>query len=693
MLDGSIGTLLVANRGEVALRVLRTARRLGLRTVAVYSGPDRGSRHVREADRAVYLGPGTASRSYLSAEAVLAAARREGADAVHPGYGFLAEDAGFARACESQGLIFVGPQPDVIELMGRKDRARQVAFEAGAPVAPALAAGLPEGVLGARVASEIGFPALVKAVAGGGGKGMRVVGSEAELGRALDGARREALSAFGDGSLFIERYLPNGRHLEVQVVGDGAGKVLHLWDRDCSVQRRHQKVVEEAPASVNSPVARARALEAALRIASKVSYRSLGTVEFMAEGDDVYFLEMNTRLQVEHGVTEAVTGLDLVELQLRLACGQPLPFSQDEVISQGHAIEARIYAEDPEQGFLPQAGRVVHVRWPSGPSEARVESDLEEGQEVGTGYDPMVGKIIVHGPERDVARRKLIDAVDGSVIFGLTTNLGFLRGLLASDEFASASVTTSWADHRGASFARGGGQLPVVAAAVYLAGRKRTAGAQAGPFAADGWRGGGLFSPVRLYLLAEGQAHEVSVRRVGGGDDPDGEGRRHVVEGVGAPVEVAIAYAGGDELRLELEGAVEKFFVVPGEGRSVYVGYRGRSYLFDVGRGSTRPDLADEGAVVAPLPGILTVVSVVAGDNVKAGDVLGILESMKMEYPLVAKSPATVERALFAAGAHVGRGDVVFELSAAAVGVSAGPGGDAPGLAPEGAVTRDGAPS
>ncbi len=466
-------TLLVANRGEVALRVIRAARRLGLRTVAVYSDADYSAPHVAEADRAVRIGPAAASASYLSIEAILSAAAQEGAGAIHPGYGFLAESAAFAEACESAGLVFVGPQPAVIDLMSRKDRARHVAVEAGAPVVPAVEGPSPE-VLAARVADEIGFPALVKAVAGGGGKGMRVVTRPDELDEALAVARREALGAFGDASLFVERYMPSGRHLEVQVVGDGTGRVLHLFDRDCSVQRRHQKVVEEAPASVNSDLARARAMEASTRIAAHVAYRSLGTVEFLAVGDDVFFLEMNTRLQVEHPVTEAVTGLDLVELQLRLAGGEPLSIRQEDVTVTGHAIEARVYAEDPEHDFLPQAGTATLVRWPT---NVRVDAALHAGQEVGTSYDPMLGKLVAHGPNREAARRRLLDALDGSAIFGVTTNLGFLRRLVASPPFARAEIHTSWLDGHAAELGAADWQIPLVAAALYLDQQARQRGA------------------------------------------------------------------------------------------------------------------------------------------------------------------------------------------------------------------------
>ncbi|HXW81508.1 MAG TPA: biotin carboxylase N-terminal domain-containing protein, partial [Acidimicrobiales bacterium] len=455
----AFGTLLVANRGEIALRVIRAARQLGLHTVAVYSDADYGAPHVVEADRAVRIGPAPAAESYLSVEAILRAARKEGADAIHPGYGFLAESAGFAEACESAGLVFVGPQPSVIDLMSRKDRARQIAVEAGAPVVPAVEPAKDQDLAGlaARVGEELGFPALVKAVAGGGGKGMRVVAAADQLEGALATAGREALAAFGDGSLFVERYMSSGRHLEVQIVGDGTGRVVHLFDRDCSVQRRHQKVVEEAPASMNSGAARARAMEAAVRIGSYVSYRSLGTVEFLAVGDDVFFLEMNTRLQVEHPVTEAVTGLDLVQLQLRLAGGQRLGLEQEDVTVTGHAIEVRVYAEDPRHEFLPQAGTATLVQWPA---SVRVDAALEAGQEVGTAYDPMLGKLVASGPSREAARRRLIDALDETAIFGLTTNLGFLRRLVASTPFARAEMGTSWLDEHPGELSAADWQTP-----------------------------------------------------------------------------------------------------------------------------------------------------------------------------------------------------------------------------------------
>ena len=651
-----LDTLLIANRGEVALRVLRTARRLGLRTVAVYSDADRDAPHVREADRAVRIGPAAPAESYLSTDAIVRAAREEGADAVHPGYGFLAESAAFAQACELAGLVFVGPSPAVIELMGRKDRARHVAVAAGAPVMPAVDVdqARPE-LLAEKVGAEIGFPAVVKAVAGGGGKGMRVVARAAELEAAVVSAAREALSAFGDPSLFVERYLPGGHHLEVQVIGDGTGAVLHLFDRDCSVQRRHQKVVEEAPASVNSPAARARALDAAVRIGTHVCYRSLGTVEFLALGDEVFFLEMNTRLQVEHTVTEAITGLDLVELQLRLAGGETLPVTQDEVTVNGHAIEARVYAEDPEHGFLPQAGRASFVRWPG---SVRVDTALEPGQEVGTSYDPMLAKLVAHGTSRETARRRLVDALDSTAILGVTTNLGFLRRLVASERFARAEMDTGWLDEHADELGTADGRLALVAAALYLA---RRTGPERGrdPFGADGWRLAGPPAPTRITLLAGGEGQELVVH--GGPDDNAG---RVVIEGPGGgTVEVRGARTADDGVIAEIDGAPERFAVMVAPG-AVLVAHRGVCHRFELARRSQRQLSSDENVVVAPLPGTLVVVSVAAGDSVDAGQVLGVLESMKMEYPLTAPLPALVQRVGFGVGSRVDRGDVLFELAA-----------------------------
>jgi acetyl-CoA/propionyl-CoA carboxylase, biotin carboxylase, biotin carboxyl carrier protein len=644
-------TLLVANRGAVARRVLRTARRLGLRTIAVYSDADRDAPHVAEADHAVRIGPAAAALSYLSIDGILEAAQRLGAGAVHPGYGFLAESAGFARACEAAGLVFVGPQPEVIDLMSRKDRARRLATEAGAPVVPAVE-GADAGALASRVGPEIGFPALVKAVAGGGGRGMRLVLRPADLAPALAAAGREALAAFGDAALFVERYLPEGRHLEVQVVGDGSGRILHLGDRDCSVQRRHQKVVEEAPASACSPVARARAVEAATAIAARVRYRSLGTVEFLAAGDDVHFLEMNTRLQVEHGVTEAVTGIDLVELQLRLAAGEPLALVQEEIAIRGHAIEARICAEDAEHGFLPQAGRAGLVRWPV---EGRVDATLESGQSVTTDYDSMLATLIAHGETRQVARGRLIDALDGTAVFGLTTNAGFLRRLLASERFAAAEITPAWLDGHAAELGTADSWPVLAAAGVILAerARRRDGG---DPWAADGWRSAGPPAPFSVELTLDGERQRVLVRGRGRPADGDLE-----VEGRGRSSPVRVVRMEPETLVADLDGERERFVFVAAAGE-VMIAHLGQVFRLTTGGGTAPAPTGRGEVVVAPLPGLLVSVSVAAGDRVDAGAVLGILESMKMEYTLTADVAARVERVGFAPGGQVARGDVLFEL-------------------------------
>jgi acetyl-CoA/propionyl-CoA carboxylase biotin carboxyl carrier protein len=432
-----IQSILIANRGEIALRVIRTARAMGLRTVAVYSDADAASPHVRAADAAVRLGPAPATESYLNVAAILGAAREAGADAVHPGYGFLSENAGFAEACREAGLTFIGPPAEVISALGRKDAARELAEQADVPVLRSYRAD--------EVPSDV-FPVLVKAASGGGGKGMRIVRSPEELPEALASAEREALAAFGDGTVLVERYLEHGRHVEVQILADGHGNVVHLGERDCSVQRRHQKVVEESPAPTISAKLREQLLDAAVRLCRKVGYVNAGTVEFIVSGEEFFFLEVNTRLQVEHSVTELVTGLDLVELQIRVARGERLP--QLSARPDGHAVEVRVYAEDAAHGFLPQAGNAEAVRWPRNASvdTLRVDTALRSGGEVTAYYDPMVAKVTAHGVDREDARRKLLAALDDTEISGLTTNLPFLRTLLGSAEFADAAIDTSWLD-------------------------------------------------------------------------------------------------------------------------------------------------------------------------------------------------------------------------------------------------------
>ncbi|MCA9513179.1 MAG: ATP-grasp domain-containing protein, partial [Myxococcales bacterium] len=443
-------SVLIANRGEIAVRVARACRRLGIESVAVFSDADRDALHVEVADRAVHIGPARATESYLVGERLLDAAKRAGADAVHPGYGFLSENADFADACAASGLVFVGPHAEAIRQMGSKALARRIAREHGVACVPGYDGddASPERLRAA--AREVGFPVMIKASAGGGGRGIRIVESEADFDKALEAAKREAAGAFGDDRLIVERYVRAPRHLEVQVVGDRHGHVVHLHDRECSVQRRHQKLVEEAPAPRLGDAQRQHLHESALRLARAIGYDNAGTVEFVFddEAGEAYFLEMNTRLQVEHPVTEMVTGLDLVELQLRSAAGEPLPIAQRDVAVEGAAIEVRVNAEDPEKKFLPRTGRIDHIAFPpavdaaGAPSGVRVETGVRSGSEISPYYDSLIAKVVAHGASRDEAVARLVRALDETVCFGPANNLGFLRQVVDSAPFRAAALTT-----------------------------------------------------------------------------------------------------------------------------------------------------------------------------------------------------------------------------------------------------------
>src|SRR3954467_4051034 len=486
-------TVLVANRGEIAVRVIRTLREMGIRSVAVHSDADAGALHTRLADVAVPIGPAPAAQSYLSIERVIDAAVRTGAQAIHPGYGFLSENVEFARACEKAGIVFIGPPIGAIEAMGDKIRAKQTVMAAGVPVVPGRTEpGMDDDEV-AAAAVEVGFPVLLKPSAGGGGKGMRVVRAEAELAAAIAGARREARGSFGDDTLLVERYIGSARHIEVQVLGDAHGTVVHLGERECSLQRRHQTVVEEAPSPLLDDAQRAVMGTAAVEAARAVGYTGAGTVEFIVDAErpgDFFFLEMNTRLQVEHPVTEMVTGLDLVELQVRIAAGEPLPIDQSDVVLDGHAIEARVYAEDPARGFLPQAGTVLGLAEPNGPG-IRVDSSLAVGSVVGTDYDPMLAKVIAWGRDRETARARLVGALGHTAVLGITTNTPFLRALLADPDVVAGRLDTGLIERRGDALTVPSPPSSAVfaAAALYELAEAEPAGPVVDPWEIpDGWR-------------------------------------------------------------------------------------------------------------------------------------------------------------------------------------------------------------
>jgi acetyl-CoA/propionyl-CoA carboxylase biotin carboxyl carrier protein len=581
-MTSEITKILIANRGEIALRVIRTARSMGIRTVAVYSDADRGAAHVAAADETVRIGvddtdSSAPSASYLNIDALIDAAKQSGADAVHPGYGFLSERAEFARACRDAGLVFIGPPTDVIEVMGRKDHARRIAHDADVPVLPMYRPDDP----------DMRFPVLVKAAAGGGGKGMRIVRNAADLPDALTAARREAESAFGDGTLLVERYVEHGRHVEVQIMADAFGTVLHLGERDCSVQRRHQKIVEESPAPTISAALREQLLHAAVRLAAQVGYVNAGTVEFLVADDEFFLLEMNTRLQVEHPVTESVTGLDLVDLQIRVAAGQSLPLRQEDVTARGHAIEVRVYAEDAEHGFLPQAGRAGVVTWPGTAriDVVRIDTALRSFDEVSPWYDPMIGKVTGYGHDRESARHALLNALADTRIDGLTTNLGFLRTLLGSAQFTDATIDTAWLDRHP--------DLPFEA---------RLTPDGPTPFdLRDGWRLAGPPLSARI-RVEQSSAADSSANRIG-------------------------------------------------------------------------PDAASlDGVVRSPMPGMVIAVKVTAGQQVSAGEPLGVVEAMKMEHTLTAPHDGVVAQIGATVGDRVPIGAQLFVVSASD---SAGSGGSA----------------
>jgi acetyl-CoA/propionyl-CoA carboxylase biotin carboxyl carrier protein len=644
-------TVLVANRGEIAVRVIRTLREMGIRSVAVHSDADAGALHTRLADVAVRIGPAPAAQSYLSIDRVLAAAARTGAQAIHPGYGFLSENVAFARACEQAGVVFIGPPVAAIEAMGDKIRAKQTVVAAGVPVVPGRSEpGMDDDEV-ARAAAAVGFPVLLKPSAGGGGKGMRVVRAVAELPDAIAAARREARSSFGDDTLLVERYVGNSRHIEVQVLGDSHGTVIHLGERECSLQRRHQKVVEEAPSPLLDTAMRASMGRAAVEAAKAVGYTGAGTVEFIVDADrprDFFFLEMNTRLQVEHPVTEMITGLDLVEQQIRVAAGGRLAVGQGDISLDGHAIEARLYAEDPARGFLPQAGTVLGLREPTGPG-IRVDSSLAVGTVVGSDYDPMLAKVVAWGPDRETARARLVGALGHTAVLGVATNAAFLRALLTDPDVVAGELDTGLVERRGEALTTAAPVPSTVYAAAALA--LLVDDEPAGPVVdrwdvPDGWRLGERAWTVRRLQAAGGDA--VTVRSRGRAADAE----LRVGDGGRVPARAA---RHGDLLTVTV-GDLTTSYTMVHDGGTVWLAADGQvTALREQERSASSAGAsAGDGAVTSPMPGTVTVVQAAVGDEVVAGTPLLVVEAMKMEHVLTAPVAGTVTELRVGAGQTVG---------------------------------------
>ena len=599
-----ITSLLIANRGEIACRVIKTARRLGIRTVAVYSDADAGALHVQMADEAVHIGPSPVRESYLVGEKIIAAARQTGAQAIHPGYGFLSENAEFAQAVLDAGLLWVGPKPHSITAMGLKDAAKKLMQDAGVPVTPGYMGEDQTPALLAEEAAKIGYPVLIKAVAGGGGKGMRLVEQAEDFADALASCQREAASSFGNAHVLIEKYIQRPRHIEVQVFGDSHGNVVHLFERDCSLQRRHQKVIEEAPAPGMDEATRAELCAAAVRAAKAVDYQGAGTIEFIADGsgklsaDKIWFMEMNTRLQVEHPVTEEITGQDLVEWQLRVASGEPLPLRQDELAINGWAMEARLYAEDPAKGFLPSIGTLELLQF-GGSEGGRIDTGVYQGAEVSPFYDPMIAKVIAHGASREQAMARLDAMLQGSAVWPVKTNASFLVKALAHPEFAAGEVDTGLIGRDGEAMAQ-----PPAPSTGALA---EAAAALVGTSDMQGLR---LNAPAKrsAWFLLDGD-----------------------------PVEVALDGRGGDE-----------------PAGSVLITEQGQAWELTAWRkDGSHAGAASTGAILAPMPGKIIAVEVKAGDTVTKGQKLLTLEAMKMEHTLTAPFDGTVAELNATPGAQV----------------------------------------
>jgi geranyl-CoA carboxylase alpha subunit len=644
--------ILIANRGEIARRIMRTARAMGYRTVAVYSDIDRDMPYVGEADQAVPIGPAPATQSYLSIERILEAARRAGAEAVHPGYGFLAENAAFAEACTAADLVFIGPPAEAIRLMGDKAAAKRRMREAGVPCVPGYDGAAQGDEALAAAAAAIGFPVMVKAAAGGGGKGMRRVGDAARLMDALRGARAEAEKAFGSGELILEKAIDSPRHIEIQVFADQHGNTIHLGERDCSIQRRHQKVIEEAPSPALDEALRAAMGAAAVAAARAIGYVGAGTIEFLLASDaKFYFIEMNTRLQVEHAVTEMTANVDLVEWQLRVAAGESLPKRQDEIASHGHAIEARLYAEDPAAGFLPQAGRLLAWEAPAG-AGIRVDDGVASGVTISPHYDPMLAKIVAHGETRELARRRLIAALEDTVALGIITNRQFLIACLSHPAFAAGSVDTGFIERHLADGDRAVLDSRVVALAAVLFDHRS---AERHDGIVPSWRSlRSLSAPMRLKC---GEVkHSVEISREGA--------RRWRVRTDSEARSLEIIGIAGSRVRFFCDGIVETAqFAWDGDRLHLSLGEVTAAFEDVLLAGSTTAAGASGDAALAPMTGTVSVVRVRAGDPVRKGQCLLILEAMKMEHEIVAPRDGTIAAVLVNPGEQVPTRKPLVELA------------------------------
>jgi 3-methylcrotonyl-CoA carboxylase alpha subunit len=656
-------TLLIANRGEIACRITRTAQRLGMRVIAVYSDADAGALHTRLADAALRIGPAAARESYLNIPALLKAVREGGADAVHPGYGFLAESAEFAKSCAAQGSVFVGPSPQAMRLMGLKDQAKNLMQGAGVPVVPGYFGAQQDERRLMQEARDVGFPLLIKAVAGGGGKGMRIVRDAAELPAQLASARGEAERAFGDGRVMLERFLERARHVEVQIIADRYGNCLHLLERDCSLQRRHQKVIEEAPAPALSAALRTRLHAYAVAGARAVGYENAGTMEFVVAGEECFFLEMNTRLQVEHPVTEMILGIDLVEWQLRIAAGETLPLQQDEVRARGHAFEARLYAEDPRRGFLPASGKLQELAWPEQDARVRIDAAVEAGDQVGSHYDALLAKLIVMGTDRDAALGELQRALGACRIEGVTTNLAALIALASDAEVRAGRVFTRLIDERGAALlpeaaVQARRAAPLAALSLLAA----AAGSRSSPWSCgDAWalNGAGvalirLQGPEGVYVLRlKRRAQRWQIDDATGPlcvedfeVNPHKDARWAARARLGGSFVAWSAHIEPERIAIWLDGEWHRFERLSAVADALAV--------------------TADGTVRAPMPGVILAVRVGERDRVARGEVLIVMEAMKMEHTLVAGAAGLVSELRVRAGDRVRDGDALLKVSAEA---------------------------